>query len=103
MDTGESGVGQKGKEREASVWFAGDTGYQTSDGPCPVFKGRFFSPLMNKIGVLIYDHAEIGALHGPFDLAFIPIWRGASLSFIGKLGYRVSSISLSLIISTRNK
>jgi hypothetical protein len=53
MDTEESGVEQKGKEREASVWFAGDTGYQTSDGPCPVFKGRFFSPPMNKIRILM--------------------------------------------------
>lgn len=43
IDTGENEFGQKGKEKEASVWFAGDTGYQTSDGPCPVFKGRFSS------------------------------------------------------------
>jgi len=60
-----------GKGKLASVWFAGDTGYQTSNGPCPVFK-------------------EIGTKYGPFDLAFIPIWRGASLSFIGRLGYRLS-------------
>jgi N-acyl-phosphatidylethanolamine-hydrolysing phospholipase D len=26
-------------EREANVWFAGDTGYQTSEGACPVFEG----------------------------------------------------------------
>jgi N-acyl-phosphatidylethanolamine-hydrolysing phospholipase D len=43
IDTGENEFRQKGKEKEASVWFAGDTGYQTSDGPCPVFKGRFSS------------------------------------------------------------
>lgn len=34
--------------------------------------------------------AEIGTKYGPFDLALIPIWRGASLSFIGRLGYRLS-------------
>ncbi|KAL4248986.1 Ribonuclease Z/Hydroxyacylglutathione hydrolase-like protein [Abortiporus biennis] len=54
-----------------SVWFAGDTGYQTASGPCPAFK-------------------EIGDRHGPFDLALIPIWRGASLSFLSKLGYRLT-------------
>jgi hypothetical protein len=26
------------------VWFAGDTGYQTSEGPCPVFKGKSTHP-----------------------------------------------------------
>lgn len=26
-------------ERVASVWHAGDTGYQSEAGPCPVFKG----------------------------------------------------------------
>lgn len=29
----------KRKGKSANVWFAGDTGYQTSEGPCPVFKG----------------------------------------------------------------
>jgi hypothetical protein len=33
---------------------------------------------------------EIGERYGPFDLALIPIWRGASLSFLGPLGLRVS-------------
>ena len=32
---------------------------------------------------------EIGDQHGPFDLAFIPIWRGASLSLISRLGLRL--------------
>jgi len=39
-DNGGVKNGVKDKEREASVWFTGDTGYQTSDGPCPVFKGQ---------------------------------------------------------------
>ncbi|KAF7376662.1 Metallo-hydrolase/oxidoreductase [Mycena sanguinolenta] len=55
----------------ASVYFAGDTGYQTAVGPCPAFK-------------------EIGERLGPFDLAMVPIWSGASLTFLGKMGYRLS-------------
>ncbi|KAJ7049975.1 Metallo-hydrolase/oxidoreductase [Mycena amicta] len=54
-----------------SAYFAGDTGYQTSKGPCPVFR-------------------EIGERLGPFDLAMVPIWSGASLTFLGKMGYRLS-------------
>jgi len=80
-------------EKEASVWFAGDTGYQTSEGPCPVFKGQL--PLSIGFRLLI-RFLEIGSIHGPFDLALIPIWRGASLSFIGKLGYRVCFTNLHL-------
>ncbi|KIJ67801.1 hypothetical protein HYDPIDRAFT_179945 [Hydnomerulius pinastri MD-312] len=55
----------------ASVYFAGDTGYQTAVGPCPAFR-------------------EIGENYGPFDLAMIPIWRGATLSFLGQLGYQLA-------------
>jgi len=55
----------------ASVYFAGDTGYQTAVGACPAFK-------------------EIGERLGPFDLAMVPIWSGASLTVIGKMGYRLS-------------
>jgi hypothetical protein len=41
--------GQRGeeigkKEKETSVWFAGDTGYQTSEGLCPVFKCKSAHP-----------------------------------------------------------
>lgn len=32
------------KDRVASVWHAGDTGYQSSNGPCPVFKGPLVPP-----------------------------------------------------------
>jgi hypothetical protein len=33
--------------------------------------------------------AEIGSKYGPFDIAMIPIWRGGTLSFIARLGFRV--------------
>lgn len=39
-------------------------------------------------------HTEIGDKYGPFDLAMIPIWRGASLSFLGRFGLRVRASSL---------
>ncbi|KAJ6594555.1 Metallo-hydrolase/oxidoreductase [Mycena capillaripes] len=55
----------------ASVYFAGDTGYQTALGVCPAFK-------------------EIGEKLGPFDLAMVPIWSGASLTVLGKMGYKLS-------------
>jgi len=45
---------EKEREREASVWFAGDTGYQTSDGPCPVFKGQSFPFPTWKKCIVIY-------------------------------------------------
>ncbi len=57
---------------------------------------------LSKVGSMITRHplrvlttssrAEIGEKYGPFDLAMIPIWRGASLSFLGKLGLRVRLI-----------
>lgn len=37
-------AGATGKGKLANVWFAGDTGYQTSEGPCPVFKGVYLRP-----------------------------------------------------------
>lgn len=55
---------------DMSVYFAGDTGYTS----CTAFK-------------------EIGERYGPFDLAMIPIWRGASLSILGRWGLRVRPIS----------
>ncbi|KAF7981423.1 hypothetical protein HWV62_33413 [Athelia sp. TMB] len=67
-EAGAQETGKVERERVANVWHAGDTGYQSDAGPCPVFK-------------------EIGEKHGPFDLTFIPIWRGASLSFLSRLGY----------------
>lgn len=34
---------------------------------------------------------EIGERFGPINLAMLPIWRGATLSFIARMGLRVSS------------
>ncbi|KAN0142001.1 hypothetical protein V8E53_000463 [Lactarius tabidus] len=53
-----------------SIYFAGDSGYMTPSGPCPVFE-------------------EIGSKYGPFDIAMLPIWRGGSLSFFARLGFRI--------------
>ncbi len=60
--------------RKGAIYHAGDTGYRRtakSTAICPVFK-------------------EIGRKFGPFDLSFIPIWRGGSLGFISYLGLRLS-------------
>ncbi|KAF8965564.1 beta-lactamase superfamily domain-containing protein [Flammula alnicola] len=65
----------------ASIYFAGDTGYSTADGPCPAFK-------------------EIGNKYGPFDLAMIPIWRGASLSILGRMGFRLTPSATETLLST---
>lgn len=32
---------------------------------------------------------EIGKKLGPFDLSFLPIWRGGTLGFVSWLGLRV--------------
>lgn len=60
--------------RYGSIYHAGDTGYRRtakSEVVCPVFK-------------------EIGQKFGPFDLSFVPIWRGGSLGFISSIGLRLS-------------
>jgi hypothetical protein len=36
---------------------------------------------------------EIGSKYGPFDIAMIPIWRGGTLSFFARLGFRVRFFS----------
>ncbi|VDC04849.1 unnamed protein product [Peniophora sp. CBMAI 1063] len=56
--------------RRVAVYFAGDTGLMTPNGPCTIFD-------------------EIGDRLGPFDLALLPIWRGGSLSFVSRLGLRI--------------
>ncbi|GAA94938.1 hypothetical protein E5Q_01593 [Mixia osmundae IAM 14324] len=58
--------------KRCAVFTAGDTGYRGPhhDIVCPAFK-------------------EIGQKHGPIDLAFIPIWRGGSLSFVSTFGLRL--------------
>ena len=61
-------------KRMGAIYHAGDTGYRRtakSTAVCPVFK-------------------EIGQKLGPFDLSFVPIWRGGSLGFISHLGLRLS-------------
>ncbi len=50
----------------------------TTSGPCLIFK-------------------EIGSKYGPFDIAIIPIWRGGTLSFIARLGFRVRFFSFILL------
>ena len=60
--------------RRGAIYHAGDTGYRRtakSSAVCPIFK-------------------EIGLRFGGFDLSFIPIWRGGTLSFFSNLGLRLS-------------
>ncbi|KAJ9614561.1 Protein-lysine N-methyltransferase efm4 [Cladophialophora chaetospira] len=60
--------------RRGAVYHAGDTGYRRtskSDVTCPIFK-------------------EIGDRYGPFDLSFLPIWRGGTLGFFSSWGLRLS-------------
>lgn len=62
------------EKRRGAIYHAGDTGYRrlaNSDVVCPAF-------------------AEIGSKFGPFDLAFIPIWRGGTLGFFSNMGLRLS-------------
>lgn len=62
------------RTRKGAVYHAGDTGYRRtakSEEVCPVF-------------------ADIGKKFGPFDLSFIPIWRGGTLGFISYVGLRLS-------------
>ncbi len=67
-------AGSAKMRRMGAIYYAGDTGYRRttkSTAVCPVFK-------------------EIGHRFGPFDLAFVPIWRGGTLGFISGLGLRLS-------------
>ncbi|KAK4054571.1 Protein-lysine N-methyltransferase efm4 [Microbotryomycetes sp. JL201] len=70
---GDSETKGKRKTRRGALYFAGDTGYRRhrmSKAVCPAFR-------------------TIGEKFGPFDLSFIPIWRGGSLSFVSWLGLRL--------------
>jgi L-ascorbate metabolism protein UlaG (beta-lactamase superfamily) len=61
-------------KRVGTIYHAGDTGYRRtakSVAVCPIFK-------------------DIGQKFGPFDLSFIPIWRGGTLGFISYFGLRLS-------------
>lgn len=61
-------------QRKGSIYHAGDTGYRRIAGSpitCPVF-------------------SLIGSKYGPFDISFLPIWRGGSLGFLSNIGLRLS-------------
>lgn len=63
------------KRRKGAIYYAGDTGLRrtsSSDHICPAF-------------------GEIGKKLGPFDLSFIPIWRGGTLSFISSFGLELDN------------
>jgi len=67
--------GNSNEDTRVSLFFAGDTGYETQSGPCPIFK-------------------EIGEKYGPFDLAMLPIWRGGTLQFIARMGLKFTDHKL---------
>jgi N-acyl-phosphatidylethanolamine-hydrolysing phospholipase D len=61
-------------KRKGVIYHAGDTGYRRtakSEAVCPIFK-------------------DIGKKLGPFDMSFVPIWRGGTLGFISHFGLRLS-------------
>ncbi|KPV73456.1 uncharacterized protein RHOBADRAFT_22437 [Rhodotorula graminis WP1] len=64
--------------RRGSVYHAGDTGCRPCAG----------SPLTSPV------FSALGAEYGPFDLSFIPIWRGGTLGFISALGLRLCQENL---------
>ncbi|KAK4053959.1 Protein-lysine N-methyltransferase efm4 [Microbotryomycetes sp. JL221] len=73
-DKGDKSKAATRTTRRGALYFAGDTGYRRhrmSKAVCPAFK------------------ADIGDKYGPFDLSFIPIWRGGSLGFVSWLGLRL--------------
>ena len=60
--------------RRCAIYHAGDTGYRRSARSpvtCPVFRA-------------------IGTRLGPFDLSFVPIWRGGTLGFVSSVGLRLA-------------
>lgn len=68
-----------GKRRNGAIYYAGDTGLRrtsSSNDICPAFE-------------------EIGKKLGPFDISFIPIWRGGTLSFISSFGLELDNDRMS--------
>lgn len=66
-------------KRKGAVYYAGDTGYRRtshSEDLCPAFE-------------------EIGQKIGPFDLSFVPIWRGGTLGFISSMGMELNHNGMS--------
>ncbi|GAA5844299.1 hypothetical protein JCM3766R1_002903 [Sporobolomyces carnicolor] len=73
LDGTEASKYKRRMTRKGAVYHGGDTGYRPhrkSDEVCPAFE-------------------EIGRKYGPFDLSFIPIWRGGSLGFVSAVGLRL--------------
>ncbi|GAA5992285.1 hypothetical protein JCM11641_001162 [Rhodosporidiobolus odoratus] len=74
--------GGRGKRvvRKGAVYFAGDTGYRrhrrAQETVCPAFD-------------------ELGRKFGPFDLSFVPIWRGGTLGFVSAMGLRLHHENIS--------
>ncbi|GAA5877148.1 hypothetical protein JCM3774_003315 [Rhodotorula dairenensis] len=66
--------------RKGAIYHAGDTGYRRhrrcAQPVCPAFD-------------------EVGLKFGPFDLSFIPIWRGGSLGFVSAIGLRLHHENIS--------
>ncbi|BGP40303.1 hypothetical protein JCM10449v2_004262 [Rhodotorula kratochvilovae] len=66
--------------RKGAIFHAGDTGYRRHrkcEHPvCPAFD-------------------EIGLKFGPFDVSFVPIWRGGSLGFVSAIGLRLHHENIS--------
>ncbi|GAA5856730.1 hypothetical protein JCM8547_008812 [Rhodosporidiobolus lusitaniae] len=66
--------------RKGAVYFAGDTGYRrhrkAPEPVCPAFD-------------------ELGRKYGPFDLSFVPIWRGGTLGFVSAMGLRLHHENIS--------
>ncbi|BGP55665.1 hypothetical protein JCM8202v2_003270 [Rhodotorula sphaerocarpa] len=66
--------------RKGAIFHAGDTGYRRhrrcAQPVCPAFD-------------------EIGLKFGPFDLSFLPIWRGGSLGFVSAIGLRLHHENIS--------
>ncbi|GAA5833508.1 hypothetical protein JCM9279_001546 [Rhodotorula babjevae] len=66
--------------RKGAIFHAGDTGYRRhrrcQHPVCPAFD-------------------EIGLKFGPFDVSFVPIWRGGSLGFVSAIGLRLHHENIS--------
>ncbi|GAA5820252.1 hypothetical protein JCM11251_005544 [Rhodosporidiobolus azoricus] len=74
------GLWSKRVTRKGAIYFAGDTGYRrhrrAPEPVCPAFD-------------------ELGRKYGPFDLSFVPIWRGGTLGFVSAMGLRLHHENIS--------
>ncbi|GAA6013839.1 hypothetical protein JCM10207_008209 [Rhodosporidiobolus poonsookiae] len=66
--------------RKGAIYHAGDTGYRrhrrAPEPVCPAFD-------------------ELGRKYGPFDLSYVPIWRGGTLGFVSAIGLRLHHENIS--------